>query len=110
MSAKPLKIFVFVFLPLLILLVVNQLTQNNIAFIRTILAAAPILIVLVVMIGFHIGGQVAGPIGLLSGLLVAFQAFGLTRNILIISQVKGLLLSLFFFSSFFAGIISIQCC
>jgi lactate permease len=100
MSGKPIKIFVFLFLPLLVLLIVNQLTQNSIGFIQTILAAAPILIVLVVMIVFHVGGQVAGPIGLLSGLLVAFQAFGLTSNILVISQVKGLLLSLFVLAVF----------
>ncbi len=100
MSGKSLKIFIFVFLPLLLLLLINQVTQNSIALIRYCLAAAPILVVLVVMITFHVGGQVAGPIGLASGLLVAVQAFGLTRDVLVVSQVKGLLLSLFVLAVF----------
>lgn len=58
-------------------------------------AALPILVVLVLMMGFRWGGQRAGPMGWLTGLLIATFAFGLTFDVFWISQIKGLLLSIF---------------
>ena len=46
------RIILFVFLPLLILLVINQFTRESIPAVRYFLAAAPILAVLVIMIVF----------------------------------------------------------
>src|SRR5512143_2778870 len=94
------RIILFVFLPLLILLVLNQFTGEFIPAVQYFLAAAPILAVLVIMIVFQVGGQYAGPLGLLAGILIAGQAFGLTPQVLWVSQVKGLLLSLFVITVF----------
>jgi lactate permease len=46
------------------------------------------------MLWLRWGGQRAGPVGLLFGIVVAALAFGLTPQVLWVSQVKGLLLSL----------------
>jgi lactate permease len=59
------------------------------------LAAAPILIVLALMLGARWGGQRAGPAGWLAGVAVAALAFGLTPEVAWVSQAKGLLLSLY---------------
>ncbi len=59
-----------------------------------LLATVPILVVLTLMLLLRWGGQHAGPAGLLAGLLVAAAAFGLTPDILWVSQLKGLFLSL----------------
>ncbi|NTW08408.1 MAG: L-lactate permease, partial [Anaerolineaceae bacterium] len=47
------------------------------------------------MLGFHFGGQKAGPLGCMAGLLIALLFFGLNWNAFWVSQVKGLLLSLY---------------
>jgi lactate permease len=60
-----------------------------------LLACLPILIVLVLMLFLRWGGQKAGPAGWLAGVVVAALAFGLTPQVLWISQAKGLLLSLY---------------
>ena len=60
-----------------------------------LLAALPILIVLTVMAGLRWGGQRAGPVGWLAGLVVAGLAFGLTPQIFVVSQLKGLYLSFY---------------
>ena len=59
------------------------------------LAIAPILLILVLMIGFHFGGQKAGPIGWIAGVLIAAAFFGLNWPTFWVSQAKGLLLSLY---------------
>jgi lactate permease len=59
------------------------------------LAFLPILIVLILMLLFHWGGQRAGPAGWLAGIAVAALAFGLTPEVLWVSQVKGLLLGVY---------------
>ena len=62
---------------------------------RIVLAALPIAFVLVLMIGLHWGGHQAGPAGLLAGLLIAALAFGLSLDVLWVSQAKGVLIALF---------------
>lgn len=58
------------------------------------LALTPILLVIILMLFFRRGSQQAGPAGWLAGLLIAWLFFGLNWNVLWVSQVKGLLLSL----------------
>lgn len=60
-----------------------------------LLAAAPIVVVLVVMAGLRWGGQRAGPVGWLAGLALAAAAFGLTPQVFAVSQLKGLYLSFY---------------
>ncbi len=98
MTNKPGRILLYVFFPLLILIVINNIAQNDAT--RYLLAAAPILIVLIIMTAFRVGGQYAGPIGLLTGILVASQVFGLSLDVLWVSQAKGILLSLFVIAVF----------
>lgn len=59
------------------------------------LAVLPILVVLVLMIALRWGGQRAGPAGWLVGLVIAALAFGLTFDVLWVSQLKGFFLSMF---------------
>jgi lactate permease len=59
------------------------------------LAFLPILIVLALMLFLHWGGQRAGPAGWLAGIVVALLAFGLTPDVLWVSQAKGVLLALY---------------
>jgi lactate permease len=59
------------------------------------LAAFAILIVLILMLVFHWGGQQAGPAGWLAGLIIAALAFGLTFDAFWVSQLKGLFLSFY---------------
>jgi lactate permease len=63
--------------------------------IKYFLAALPILTLLGLMIGPRWGAHKAGPASLLSGILVAVLAFGLTLDVLWVSQARGLLLSLY---------------
>lgn len=58
-------------------------------------AALPILIVLLLMVGLRWGGQRAGPFGWLVAIAVAYAFFGLTWDVWWVSQLKGLLLSLY---------------
>jgi lactate permease len=60
-----------------------------------VLAALPFVIVLALMLFLRWGGQRAGPVGLLTGILVAAIAFGLDWQVLWVSQAKGILLSLY---------------
>ncbi len=92
------KILLIFVVPLLAVLAINTMV-DSIA-IRYILAAAPILGVLILMMVFRIGGQCAGPIGLVIGIVISIQAFGLTLNVLWVSQVKGLILSSFVIAVF----------
>jgi lactate permease len=59
------------------------------------LAFLPILLILVLMAGFHWSGQKAGPAGWAAGLLIAFIAFGLNWQVFWVSQFKGLLISIY---------------
>jgi lactate permease len=60
-----------------------------------VFAALPILIVLFLMVGRRWGGQRAGPLGWWLALIVACVFFGLTWDVWWVSQLKGLLLSLY---------------
>ena len=60
-----------------------------------VLALLPILSVLGLMILRHWGAHKAGPAGWLVGLVLAGGWFGLTPQVLWVSQVKGVLLSVF---------------
>jgi len=59
-----------------------------------LLAALPILLVLGLMLGARWGGQRAGLAGWLAGAIVGALAFGLTPEVLWVSQARGLLISL----------------
>ncbi len=58
-------------------------------------AALPILIVLLLMVGLRWGGQRAGPLGWVVAIAVAYGFFGLTWDVWWVSQLKGMLLSLY---------------
>jgi len=62
---------------------------------RYLLALLPVLVVLGLMIFRRWGAHQAGPAGLAAGVAVAALGFGLTPDILWVSQAKGLLLSVF---------------
>lgn len=66
--------------------------QSSINF---ILALSPIIIVLVLMIGFHWSGSRAGAMGWLAAFGVAYFVFGADVEILAYSQTKGILLSIY---------------
>jgi lactate permease len=99
------QLFLSVFLPLLALISLDLVTLHRVAILRSLLAASPILIVLVSMLILRLGGQIAGPIGVLCGLLVGYFTFGLTSEVFWISQAKGLLLSLFVIAIFFPALL-----
>ncbi|MBN1660792.1 MAG: L-lactate permease [Anaerolineae bacterium] len=60
-----------------------------------LLAFSPIAVVLVLMVGLRWGGKEAGPAGWVVAVLVAWLWFGAGPEVLLVSQVRGLLLSLF---------------
>ena len=60
-----------------------------------LLAALPIIVVLVLMVGFRWGGAKAGPAGWLVALAVSLLVFGANPSLLAYSQMKALLLTLF---------------
>lgn len=62
---------------------------------RSLLAIFPILVLLGLMLGPRWGAHKAGPASWLVGLATAALAFGLTPQVFWVSQVRGLLLSLF---------------
>ncbi|NPV75537.1 MAG: L-lactate permease [Anaerolineae bacterium] len=59
------------------------------------LAFFPILLILALMLGFRWGGHLAGLAGWLAGVLIATLFFGMTFQVWWVSQIKGLLLSLY---------------
>ena len=63
--------------------------------IRWLLAALPILTVLVLMLRFHWGGARAGMAGWLAAQLLAALAFGADVRLLAIAQIKGAMLTLY---------------
>ncbi len=61
-----------------------------------LLALSPIIVVLILMIGFRWGGSKAGPVGWLTAVIVSLAFFGATPPALLAySQLKGLLLTLY---------------
>jgi lactate permease len=60
-----------------------------------ILAFSPILVVLILMLGFRWGGTKAGPVGCVLAMVVAAAHFGAGGELLLYAQLKGLLLTLF---------------
>jgi lactate permease len=60
-----------------------------------LLAFSPILVVLVLMLGFRWGGAKAGPVGWLVAVFVAIAYFGANLELLAYSQLKGLLLTVY---------------
>ena len=63
--------------------------------INWLLAFSPILVVLVLMLGFRWGGSKAGPVGCLVAMLVAVVRFGAGWDLLLYAQLKGVLLTSF---------------
>ncbi len=59
------------------------------------LAFTPIAVVLVLMVGLRWGGKKAGPVGWLTALVVAALFFGAGPEVLLVSQLRGVLLSLY---------------
>jgi lactate permease len=60
-----------------------------------LLAFLPIAVVLILMVGFRWGGSRAGPVGWVVAMIVAWLSFGAGPDILVYSQLRGLLLSLY---------------
>ena len=60
-----------------------------------LLAFLPIAVVLVLMVGFRWGGKKAGPVGWAVAMLVAWLYFGAGPDLLLISQLRGILLTLY---------------
>ena len=63
-------------------------------FINWLLAFAPVLTILVLMLGFRWGGSKAGAAGWFVALIVAWVAFGATPEVLGYAQAKSVLLTL----------------
>jgi lactate permease len=60
-----------------------------------LLAFLPIAVVLVLMVGFRWGGSKAGPVGWVVAILVAWLFFGAGPEVLLYSQLRGILLTLY---------------
>ncbi len=67
----------------------------NVNLANWLIALSPILTVLILMVAFRWGGSKAGPAGWLVALLVGIVFFGATPELLVYSQLKGVLLSLY---------------
>src|SRR5512138_3700533 len=59
------------------------------------LALLPILFLLSLMLGPRWGAHKAGPAAWISGVIIAWLAFGLTPGVLWVSQARGLLLAMY---------------
>ncbi len=60
-----------------------------------LLALSPIIVVLLLMVGFKFGASRAGPLGWLTAFFVAIFFFGGTARVLAFSQMKAVLLALY---------------
>ena len=60
-----------------------------------LLATAPILVVLYLMIGRHWGGSKAGPAGLLTAVIVSVLFFGAGPQLILVALLKAVLLAFF---------------
>ena len=72
----------------------NMLTLS-VTLVNWLLALSPIAIVLVLMVGFRWGGSRAGPVGWLVAMVVAWLFFGAGPDVLVYSQLRGVLLTLY---------------
>lgn len=63
--------------------------------INWLLAASPILLVLILMLGFRWGGSQAGPAGWLAALLICWIFFGAGGRLLAYAQLRALLLAVY---------------
>ena len=66
----------------------------SLSFFNWILALSPVLVVLIMMLGFRAGGAWAGGVGWLAAVLVAVLFFGAGLELLAVAHVKAILLSL----------------
>lgn len=66
----------------------------SLSFFNWLLALTPVLVVLVMMLGFRAGGSRAGGMGWLAAVLVGLIFFGAGFELLAVAQVKAILLSL----------------
>lgn len=105
MSVSFRKFLLVVFLPLLAILAVYYFIHESRAILQGVLAAAPILVVLIAIIAFRMGGYKAGPIGLLTGILIALIAFGLNPAVLGVALQKGFFLAIFVLAVFFPAML-----
>lgn len=71
------------------------MTLQNVTLLNWLLAASPIIVVLILMVGFRWGGAKAGPAGWLVAVAVSLLFFGAGPALLAYSQMKALLLTLF---------------
>ena len=71
------------------------MTTPPVNLINWLLAFSPIAVILVLMIGLRWGGRRAGPAGWVVAMAVAWLRFGAGPRLLLYSQGRGLLLSLF---------------
>ena len=60
-----------------------------------LLALSPIIVALILMVGFRWGGAKAGPVGWFTAIMVSLAFFGATPRLLAYSQLKGLLLTVY---------------
>jgi lactate permease len=60
-----------------------------------LLAFSPIATVLVLMVGLRWGGKKAGPVGWAVAMVVALLFFGASPEVLVVSQLRGILLTLY---------------
>ncbi len=82
-------------MPLLCYTSVLVTHMPNVNLVNWLIALSPILAVLILMVGFRWGGSKAGPVGWLVALVVGVVFFGATPELLVYSQLKGVLLSLY---------------
>ena len=71
------------------------MSLEKVTFLNFVLALSPIIVVLVLMVGFRWGGARAGPVGWLIALIASTLFFGATPEVLAYSQVRGVLLTLY---------------
>ncbi len=74
---------------------VLSLLAPSVPLLRDVLAALPLLLVLYLMIFKRWGIQRAGPAGWIAGLIITVLTFGLTFDVLWVSQLRGILLSIY---------------
>lgn len=70
------------------------MTTQVVTLFDVLLAAAPIAVVLVLMVGFNWGGAGSGALGWLTSLSIALLYFGASPSLIAYSQAKGALLTL----------------
>ena len=69
--------------------------MSTVTLMSWLIALSPIIAVLIPMVGFRWGGSKAGPLGWLVALIVGVVFFGAGPELLVYSQLRGLLLTLY---------------